>query len=79
MPLATTTRPDRITILRRGKAELARLMVRREVLPEVEKAYEGQIVGEYPPTVSKERLGIAMTGGRSRLREGTDGLLHVPA
>jgi len=25
--------------------------------------YEGRIVGEYPPTVSKEELGIAMTGG----------------
>jgi simple sugar transport system ATP-binding protein len=26
--------------------------------------YEGQIVGEYPPEVSEEELGIAMTGGR---------------
>ena len=26
--------------------------------------YEGQIVGEYPPDVSEEELGIAMTGGR---------------
>ena len=25
--------------------------------------YEGEIVGEYPPTVSEETLGIAMTGG----------------
>jgi ABC-type uncharacterized transport system ATPase subunit len=25
--------------------------------------YEGQIVGEYPPTVSQEELGFAMTGG----------------
>jgi hypothetical protein len=25
--------------------------------------YEGQIVGEYPPTVSEEELGFAMTGG----------------
>jgi len=25
--------------------------------------YEGQIVGEFPPTVSEEELGIAMTGG----------------
>ena len=41
--------------------------------------YEGQIVGEYLPTVSKEELGIAMTGGRSSLREGTDWLLQVPA
>ena len=27
--------------------------------------YEGQIVGEYPPDVSEEELGIAMTGGRA--------------
>ena len=26
--------------------------------------YEGRIVGEYPPDVSEEELGIAMTGGR---------------
>ena len=26
--------------------------------------YEGRIVGEYPPTVSEEELGIAMTGAR---------------
>jgi general nucleoside transport system ATP-binding protein len=26
--------------------------------------YEGQVVGEYPPDVSEEELGIAMTGGR---------------
>ena len=25
--------------------------------------YEGEIVGEYPPTTSEEQLGIAMTGG----------------
>jgi ABC-type uncharacterized transport system ATPase subunit len=25
--------------------------------------YEGEIVGEYPPTVSEEELGVAMTGG----------------
>ena len=25
--------------------------------------YEGEIVGEYPPTASEEQLGIAMTGG----------------
>jgi general nucleoside transport system ATP-binding protein len=25
--------------------------------------YEGEIVGEYPPTVSQEELGVAMTGG----------------
>jgi simple sugar transport system ATP-binding protein len=28
--------------------------------------YEGQIVAEYPPDVSEEELGIAMTGGRRR-------------
>ena len=26
--------------------------------------YEGRIVGEFPPTVSEEELGLAMTGGR---------------
>jgi ABC-type uncharacterized transport system ATPase subunit len=41
--------------------------------------YEGQIVGEYAPTVSKEELGIAMTGGRSSVRDGTEWLLRVPA
>ena len=25
--------------------------------------YEGEIVGEFPPTVTEEQLGIAMTGG----------------
>ena len=28
--------------------------------------YEGRIVGEFPPTVSEEQLGIAMTGGTRR-------------
>jgi simple sugar transport system ATP-binding protein len=28
--------------------------------------YEGRIVGEYPPSVSEEELGIAMTGGRKQ-------------
>ena len=27
--------------------------------------YEGEIVGEFPPDVSEEELGIAMTGGRA--------------
>jgi general nucleoside transport system ATP-binding protein len=27
--------------------------------------YEGQLVGEFPPDVSEEELGVAMTGGRS--------------
>ena len=26
--------------------------------------YEGRVVGEYPPSVSEEELGIAMLGGR---------------
>ena len=30
--------------------------------------YEGEIVGEFPPDVSEEELGIAMTGG-GRQRE----------
>jgi simple sugar transport system ATP-binding protein len=25
--------------------------------------YEGEIVGEFPPTASEEQLGVAMTGG----------------
>jgi hypothetical protein len=25
--------------------------------------YEGEIVGEFPPTASEEELGVAMTGG----------------
>ncbi|HZQ02501.1 MAG TPA: ABC transporter ATP-binding protein [Gaiellaceae bacterium] len=28
--------------------------------------FEGQIVGEFPPTATEEELGIAMTGGRQR-------------
>jgi general nucleoside transport system ATP-binding protein len=28
--------------------------------------YQGKVVGEYPPTVSKEELGIVMAGGRER-------------
>jgi general nucleoside transport system ATP-binding protein len=28
--------------------------------------YEGKIVGEFPPDVSEEELGVAMTGGRGR-------------
>jgi len=41
--------------------------------------YEGRIVGEYPPTVSKEQLGIAMTGGRRTESEETSARLEVPA
>jgi hypothetical protein len=28
--------------------------------------YEGEIVGEFPPTVSEEDLGVAMTGAGRR-------------
>ncbi|MDH4178174.1 MAG: ABC transporter ATP-binding protein, partial [Thermoleophilia bacterium] len=28
--------------------------------------YEGEIVGEFPPSVTEEELGVAMTGGRTR-------------
>ncbi len=28
--------------------------------------YEGEIVGEYPPTITEEVLGLAMTGGREK-------------
>jgi simple sugar transport system ATP-binding protein len=38
--------------------------------------YEGRIVGEYPPSVSKEELGIAMTGGRAAPEHGR---LKLPA
>jgi len=41
--------------------------------------YEGRIVGEYPPTVSKEELGIAMTGGRRTESEETSARLEVSA
>ena len=31
--------------------------------------YEGEIVGEFPPTATEEELGVAMTGGgRDRAR-----------
>ena len=38
--------------------------------------YEGRIVGEYPPSVSQEELGIAMTGGQPT---SADARLRVPA
>ena len=42
--------------------------------------YEGRIVGEFPPSVSKEELGIAMTGGRRSVDlEGAAARLDVPA
>jgi ABC-type uncharacterized transport system ATPase subunit len=41
--------------------------------------YEGRIVGEYPPSVSKEELGIAMTGGGPATVESAAARLDVPA
>ena len=41
--------------------------------------YEGRIVGEYPPSVSKEELGIAMTGGRRAASGEKPERLDVPA
>ena len=40
--------------------------------------YEGRIVGEYPPSVSQEELGIARTGGRPTSTEAS-ARLRVPA
>ncbi len=40
--------------------------------------YEGRIVGEYPPSVSQEELGIAMTGGQPTSAE-AEVMLRVPA
>ena len=36
--------------------------------------YEGQIVGEFPPDVTEEKLGIAMTGGQGAERTRRDGM-----
>ena len=44
--------------------------------------YEGEIVGEFPPTATEEQLGVAMTGGgreRSRRRERPRRLAPPPA
>jgi simple sugar transport system ATP-binding protein len=41
--------------------------------------YEGRIVGEYAPSVSKEELGIAMTGGRPVAFESAAARLDLPA
>jgi general nucleoside transport system ATP-binding protein len=49
-----------------GKAVLLVSLELEEVLSLSDRVlvvYEGQIVGEYPPDVSEEELGIAMTGG----------------
>jgi ABC-type uncharacterized transport system ATPase subunit len=50
-----------------GKAVLLISLELEEVLSLADRIlvmYEGRIVGEYPPDVSEEELGIAMTGGR---------------
>ena len=41
--------------------------------------YEGRIVGEYPPSVSKEELGIAMTGGGRAAFENAAERVPIPA
>ena len=41
--------------------------------------YEGRIVGEYPPSVSKEELGLAMTGGGPAAFRSAAARLDVPA
>ena len=50
-----------------GKAVLLVSLELEEVLSLSDRIlviYEGRIVGEYPPDVSQEELGVAMTGGR---------------
>ena len=50
----------------RGKAVLLVSLELDEILSLSDRilvVYEGQIVAEYPPTVSEEQLGVAMTGG----------------
>jgi general nucleoside transport system ATP-binding protein len=50
-----------------GKAVLLVSLELEEILSLSDRIlvlYEGRIVGEFPPTVSEEQLGIAMTGGR---------------
>jgi general nucleoside transport system ATP-binding protein len=50
-----------------GKAVLLVSLELEEVLSLADRIlviYEGQIVGEYPPDVSQEELGVAMTGGK---------------
>jgi simple sugar transport system ATP-binding protein len=52
-----------------GKAVLLVSLELEEVLSLADRIlviYEGQIVGEYDPSVSEEELGIAMTGGRRK-------------
>jgi ABC-type uncharacterized transport system ATPase subunit len=50
-----------------GKAVLLVSLELEEVLSLADRIlviYEGEMVGEYPPTVTQEELGVAMTGGR---------------
>ena len=52
-----------------GKAVLLVSLELEEILSLSDRIlvlYEGRIVGEFPPTVSEEQLGIAMTGGTRR-------------
>jgi len=52
-----------------GKAVLLVSLELEEILSLSDRIlvlYEGQIVGEFPPDVSEEEVGIAMTGGRRR-------------
>jgi ABC-type uncharacterized transport system ATPase subunit len=52
-----------------GRAVLLVSLELEEVLSLADRIivmFEGEIVGEYPPTVSEEELGIAMTGGRRK-------------
>jgi general nucleoside transport system ATP-binding protein len=52
-----------------GKAVLLVSLELEEVLSLSDRIlvlYEGQIVGEFPPDVSEEEVGIAMTGGKRR-------------
>jgi simple sugar transport system ATP-binding protein len=50
-----------------GRAVLLVSLELEEVLSLADRIlviYEGRIVGEFPPSVTEEELGIAMTGGR---------------
>jgi simple sugar transport system ATP-binding protein len=52
-----------------GKAVLLVSLELEEILSLSDRVlviYEGGIVGEYPPDVSEEELGLAMTGGRTK-------------
>jgi simple sugar transport system ATP-binding protein len=55
-----------------GKAVLLTSLELEEILSLSDRIlvmYEGRFVGEYPPQVSEEELGVAMTGGRRASRE----------